>query len=304
MPLLDQGLRKYTAGDVLASSEEINWPGIAAEVRMHPACELPAITLEQMEIGIALRCDPNSVVSRTGDGMRQVTRVEPGTIWFCPTGVHEEDITVSAWHEVLHLYLPPSRFDQISDVSGGARVHADSVRYLGGIHDELIRRVGHALVQEMRAPSAAGHVLADSLAIKVVGRLVQSYSSQWSRSGTHPVTMRHRLDEQRLRRVLDFMAAHIDQDLGIDDLASAACVSPFHFIRMFEKATGKTPARYLGDLRLERAKSLLALGDAPLADIALSCCFSSQSNFTRAFRRSTGLTPNQYRMSIRATWDW
>jgi AraC family transcriptional regulator len=298
MSLLDHGVQKYPIGDLLTSSAACDWPGVAAEVRMHPACELPSITLEQMEIGIAVSCHPDSVVSRKGDGLHQVTKVEPGTIWLCPAGVHEEDIKVSAWHEVLHLYLPVSRFDQLSDICPGAPVRAQSVRYLGGIHDDLIRQIGQSLVDEIREPSAAGHVLADSLAISLVARLVQTYSSDWSR-GTNPAAVRARLDERRVRRVIDFMTANIDQDISIDDLAAVACLSPFHFIRMFQKAVGKTPSRYLSGLRLERAKTLLVLGKAPLVDIALSCCFSSQSNFTRAFHRATGMTPNDYRHSVR-----
>jgi AraC family transcriptional regulator len=298
MRLLDHGIQKYPVGDVIKSSDACNWPGIAAEVRMHPACELPSMTLEQMEIGIALRCHSQSVVSRKGDGLQQVTKVEPGTIWLCPAGVHEQDIKVSAWHEVLHLYLPVSRFDQLSDVCGRTRVRAQSVRYLAGIHDELIRQIGRALVDEIREPSAAGDVLADSLAISLVARLVQKYSSDWS-SGADPASVKVRLDERRVRRVIDFMTENVDQDISIDDLASVACLSPFHFIRMFQKAVGKTPSRYLNDLRLERAKTLLVLGHAPLVDIALSCCFSSQSNFTRAFRRASGMTPSEFRNSGR-----
>ena len=299
MNLLDHGKLKYPVGDLVRSSAACNWPGVAAEIRMHPACELPSITLAQMEIGIALRCHPRSVVSRTGDGLRQVTKVEPGTIWLCPAGVHEEDIVVSEWHEVLHLYLPVSRFDQLSDSAGGSPIRAQSVRYLGGIHDELIRHIGLALASEIQEPSAAGQVLADSLAISLVARLVQKYSSDWS-SGAPPAPVRGRLDEAKVRRTLDFMAENVDQDISIDDLASVACLSPFHFIRMFQAAVGKTPSRYLNDLRLERAKTLLVLGKAPLLDIALSCCFSSQSNFTRAFRRATGMTPSQYRQAGRS----
>jgi len=76
MNLLDHGKEKYPIGDLLQSSAACNWLEVAAEVRMHPACELPSITLKQMEIGIALRCHPQSVVSRKGDGLQQVTKVE------------------------------------------------------------------------------------------------------------------------------------------------------------------------------------------------------------------------------------
>jgi AraC family transcriptional regulator len=64
---------------------------------------------------------------------------------------------------------------------------------------------------------------------------------------------------------------------------------------MFARRMGMPPYRYVGLLRLERAKTLLALGRVGLAEIALACCFSSQSNFSRAFRRATGTSPLDYR---------
>jgi AraC family transcriptional regulator len=97
--------------------------------------------------------------------------------------------------------------------------------------------------------------------------------------------------------VLEYMAAHLDEEIGIEELAGVACLSPFHFIRMFRNRVGTTPSRHLGRMRLDHAKTLLATRNLALYEVALCCCFSSQASFTRAFRRATGMTPQEYRRS-------
>lgn len=91
------------------------------------------------------------------------------------------------------------------------------------------------------------------------------------------------------------MTAHLEDDLTLEDPAGAACYSVFHFIRAFTDTTGMPPHRYLSRMRLERAKTLLALRTMPIAEIAQGSRFSSQSSSTRAFRRATGTTPQAYR---------
>ena len=112
-----------------------------------------------------------------------------------------------------------------------------------------------------------------------------------------------RLDRRRLFRVLDYVDRHLEGNLSLDDMASVACLSRFHFARAFKQAVGQSPGRYVVARRLERAKALLVDGDAPLVEIALALRFSSQANFTRAFRQSTGLAPGQYRREAMALLD-
>ncbi len=95
------------------------------------------------------------------------------------------------------------------------------------------------------------------------------------------------------------MAEHLEDDIGLDDLAAVAGLSVFHFTRMFANRIGMPPHRYLGQMRLERAKTLLALGRISIAEISGACCFSSQPNFSRAFRRATGTSPLAYRNEAR-----
>jgi AraC family transcriptional regulator len=297
MDLYDHGRQKYVLGEVLGSAAACDWSGVAAELRFHPPGELPPIDLAQTEIGIATASHPDTVVGRSGNGIRQTTKAIPGTIWTCPAGVREEDISMNDWHECLHIYLPHARFAQLSEVRGGSVVTAHQISYLADIDDELIRQIGWTFLAELKAPTSAGRVLVETLALALTARLTQAHADGVPDRANH-VRTRHALDDLRVRRVIDYMVQHLDEEIGIDDLAAVACLSPFHFIRMFRKRTGIPPSRYLGRMRLERAKLLLAQGDGSLAEIATACRFSSQANFTRAFHRATGSTPGIYRRSF------
>ncbi|MES3151945.1 AraC family transcriptional regulator [Sphingomonas faeni] len=293
MRMEDQSGAKYGGRDILESSVAGGWRGLAADHRHHPKGEVGSFQPANLEIAIATACNPACVVSRTGDRIRQHTRVEAGTIWFCPTGVEETDIIVSEWHDALHIYLPSSAFADISDARGGAACRPEGVPYLGGFFDERLRRLGAEVLRELVAPSAASTVLVDTLSIALTRCVIATYSGV--DTGSEGRVSAHRLDDRRLRRVLDYMTAHLEDDVGLTDLADAACLSVFHFIRLFTSTTGLPPHRYLSRLRLERAKTLLSLRTMPIAEIAQACRFSSQSAFTRAFRHATATTPQVYR---------
>jgi AraC family transcriptional regulator len=97
-----------------------------------------------------------------------------------------------------------------------------------------------------------------------------------------------------LRRVLEYIEAHLEQDLLLRDLAKVADLSPYHFARTFKRSVGSSPHRYVLRRRIERAKYHLAAGELSLAAVALACGFGSQSHFTAHFRAATGLTPRQF----------
>jgi AraC family transcriptional regulator len=191
-------------------------------------------------------------------------------------------------------YLPSSRFAQLSEITSGASVYPHEVRYLAGLSDGLIQEVSWTLLEELRAPTSGGRVLVETLALSLTARLAQAYSAGHS-GFANPLQSRCQIDDVRLNRVLEYMAQHIEDEISLDDLAAVACLSPFHFIRMFRNRMGDPPHRYLSKMRLERAKTLLSHGEESIGQIALACCFATQSNFTRAFHRATGMSPGAYR---------
>jgi AraC family transcriptional regulator len=103
----------------------------------------------------------------------------------------------------------------------------------------------------------------------------------------------------RLRRVLDYISAHVADEIKLEELARVACLSTFHFARVFTFAIGVPPHRYVSRMRLENAMAEIAAGRLPLAEVALNARFSSQASFTRAFRRAIGMTPAEYRRRLR-----
>ena len=112
-----------------------------------------------------------------------------------------------------------------------------------------------------------------------------------------PLRVSHRsgtLDSRRLQRVIAYIHANLTNEITVEELAAAAALSRFHFSRIFKATTGQSPSRFIGQLRLDLAKSLLVEGRS-IAGIAYDCGFSSESNFARSFRRVTGLTPAQHR---------
>ena len=292
-----QRQRKYAIGEILGTSERCAWSTISADHLRYPPGIAPPIDLELTEVVIAIGRD-DALITRRAGGELQSCRSAPGIAWLCPVGVREDEVTIHAAIELLHLYLPASQFLQLSDVYGGPPVPATAVGYIDGIRDELIHQIGLQILRELQCQTASGRVLVDALSLSLTARLAQAYAVTHGRAPT-PRQERHGLDEARLGRVLDYMHTHIEKEMGIGELASVACLSAFHFVRMFRASTGVPPHRYLSSLRLKRAKVLLACGNTSIADIALATCFSSQANFTRAFRAATGTTPGQFRRQSR-----
>jgi len=78
-------------------------------------------------------------------------------------------------------------------------------------------------------------------------------------------------------------------------LAEHAGLSPYHFLRTFERATGVTPHQYVLRARLRHAAQALADASDKVVDIAFACGFADLSNFNRAFRAEFGVAPRAYR---------
>ena len=97
-----------------------------------------------------------------------------------------------------------------------------------------------------------------------------------------------------VRAVCDYLEAHCDRRITLEQLSALAGLSKYHLLRCFTRQKGITPYRYLETVRVNRARALLEQGAAPL-DAALRAGFADQSHFNHFFKILTGLTPSQYR---------
>ena len=106
------------------------------------------------------------------------------------------------------------------------------------------------------------------------------------------------LAARQLRRVIEYINEHLNEDLSLVELSTVAGLSPHHFGDAFKAATGRSPHRYVIEARLRRARELLRGTDLPISEIAYAVGFSSQSHFTANFRRVMGFTPNRFRRLV------
>jgi AraC family transcriptional regulator len=100
---------------------------------------------------------------------------------------------------------------------------------------------------------------------------------------------------RRLTRVSAYIHDHLDEELGLDVLAGLACLSPYHWHRIYHAHFGETVAATVRRLRLQRAAADPAHTDRPILKVAERAGYDSQASFTRAFNAAFGLPPAKYR---------
>jgi AraC-like DNA-binding protein len=101
----------------------------------------------------------------------------------------------------------------------------------------------------------------------------------------------------RFAPVIEYLRANLAERLTLDDVATVAGLSPFHFLRSFQAQYHATPQQMLMALRLYEAKRRLAAGEAP-AQVAVAVGLSDQAHLNRTFQRRYGVTPARYRRQM------
>ena len=291
------GQRKYPRSKLLLSSADRGWMTLSAELRSHSAGRIVSIEQQNVEVVIALAAT-DGPVTRIGAGRQEQTRPDPGTVWLVPTGVGPEEIVISKpMPKTLHLFLPIEQFDNLADQYNLSKSLVRSVQYVGGLNDDLIRQVGISVLNELSEQTAASRMVAEMSSLMLATRLIQNYVDRdlIDRIAGGPA----RLEHVRMRRVLDYIDQHLEDDISISELAQVAHLSEFHFARVFATTMGMPPQRYVSQRRLAAAKKMIGVGKLPLSEIAFRSGFSSQASFTRAFRRATNMTPGEFRLHCR-----
>jgi AraC family transcriptional regulator len=127
--------------------------------------------------------------------------------------------------------------------------------------------------------------------------MTHALASYLARRYGHPAEQRRewKLSPWRVRRIAEYVDAHIGCEIAIADLAWLVGVSPGHLHRAFRATLGVTPLSYIHEKRIEHAMSILATEDAPIADVALRVGYLSAGHFSRTFRRLTGVQPSKFR---------
>jgi AraC family transcriptional regulator len=196
------------------------------------------------------------------------------------------------WHptelfESLHLYLPATTMsaaaEHLADMGAGWGAFPHT---LVSQDEPLVRVTLLALEQ------AVLHHLPDLYAETAAHLLALHLASRSTRSTPSNVCNR---EHERMRRVDDFMRAHLSVPVSLSVLAGVAGCSSFQLIRFCKSHWKETPFARLTRLRMEQAQFMLRHGNLDIVTIALECGYSNPSHFATAFRRTVGMSPSEYR---------
>lgn len=195
--------------------------------------------------------------------------------------------------EFVSIGVSPVLVNELVNDIGLMRTSADIVFRSSLVTDDTLTRFARAVVHEMTAEQVGHEAMLDALVHQVVIHLLRRHltvrkSDQIELSRAGPV-------DRRLRRAIEFMHDNFGREIAVEEIASAAYLSEYHFARFFKHISGVTPHVYLANLRLERARKLLAETALPISEIASLVGYQSQSHFTKMFKSVTGVTPRAYR---------
>jgi AraC-like DNA-binding protein len=105
--------------------------------------------------------------------------------------------------------------------------------------------------------------------------------------------------DERMKRVLEHIHAHISDSVDVELLAGVACVTKPYFIKLFKREFGFSPVQYINRKKVERAELLLFTSDKTVKEVAYTLGFSDENYFIRLFRKHTDTTPQEYRRRLR-----
>lgn len=193
--------------------------------------------------------------------------------------------------DVLTLYLRHAMVDRLAvEVFGRDPQHVE-LRPQLGVSDPLFEQLALTLLRATREGESKSALYVDQLAQAMAVHMLRGYCSGIGARAPTTVAM----PVSKLFRVVDYIDAAMDGELSLDAMAKVASMNPFYFARAFRRQFGVSPHRFVLQRRIDRAKKLIRETETPLAEIALSCGFASQSHLAATFHRQVGVTPSEYR---------
>ena len=190
----------------------------------------------------------------------------------------------------VRFYISQASLDELA-FDQGMRPTSGLALTPWGSQDKALFGLANALLDQVERADERSNLFIDHIALAFHAHVIESYGNVAA-----PVRSNAgKLSPWQLRRVLDFMAVHLNDDPTIAELAQQCGLSPGYFARAFRQTIGITPHQWLVRKRIERARALLLGSALGLAEIAVMCGFVDQSHFTRVFAKFEGDSPGRWR---------
>jgi AraC family transcriptional regulator len=277
-----------------ASSNGLGWVGLeATRFRAAPASELHQPAISHHRLFLLTR--PPEQLDLRYEGVKRYRPPPAGMISLVPAG----NPVLWRWSgrkDTLNVYLEPGLVERVAAGAFDLDPARLEVPPLDALDLPQLRAAMAAVDAELSAGGAGGPLAAESLANVLAVHLIRHAAAprRPERGGDGP------LPRGRLRAVVEYVEEHLDGGPTLEQLATVACLSAYHFARQFKAATGLPPHQYVIARRVERARQLLLTGaDLSLAEVAAHAGFSDQSQFGHHFKRLVGVTPRQFRLAAR-----
>jgi AraC family transcriptional regulator len=158
------------------------------------------------------------------------------------------------------------------------------------VRSTFVRDAMMRLLRELQAPGFSSALLVSAIWTETSVEL----SRYLRRSREAPRQSASQFSTTQLRLISDRIAEPGALPV-VQELARACGCSTRHFFRMFRASTGMTLSDYAGEMRIDRAKTLLSGQQPAVKEVAWQCGFETAAAFSAAFRRAVGMTPKEYR---------
>jgi AraC family transcriptional regulator len=272
----------------IVSSHQSGWKNLHLNHFVVPAGEIPEVVSEQHTLTLfsvktlaVMEVILEGKVSPPSQSNLDRILLIPTDVPFTSRWLSEVDITT--------CHLDTQFVDRIANEAAG-RERIELIPKFPFAHDPLIWQLVTALRQALETAPTNSHFYAESLATALAAQLMQFYA-------TRPPTLRaYRggLPQQKLNLALEYINAHLSEDLSLTALAAELNISQYYLCRLFKQSIGITPHAYLVRQRVERSKQLLKDKENLILDIAIACGFANPSHFAKCFRREIGISPKQF----------
>lgn len=227
---------------------------------------------------------------RRVDQRRSLSGRGPGRICLMP-GDHESSWDVYGRIRFMHLYFSEQHLKSLAGRIQDKGSDNLQLQDLTFIDDSWIRSLCQQVIMPMNWQDNADRLALSSASDMLMVHLLKHYCSDYRIRQD----MKGGLSPWVQRRVLEFIEVSLDQPLSLQQLASIAELSEYHFARMFKVSFGMSPHQYVTERRLNLAARLLTEKTLSLAEIALQSGFSSQSHFSKRFKDFYRVSPAAYR---------
>ena len=270
------------------SSAKLGWQGLTLEYRCVQPGSMPEIYTPWHVVTFVAKAPqvPNVVRSSGGRQWRDQARVGDAVIIPATVGYGVEwDSPI----EALTLVLEPSNLATAIDADKDSAQVNIIPKFSQS--DPLLYQLGLGLKRILKNGGQGNRLYADTLIHTFMVHVMQHYATHT----TEPKTYNNGLSSVKRQLVLDYIQAHLEQDLGLKELAALLQLSPHYFSQLFKQSVGVAPHQYVVQQRIERAKQLLKRSDMTIGEIAYAVGFANQAHLNHHFKRMLGVPPGVFR---------